>query len=58
MSNTEKMDSKELIRQAQEEGLLDSNLTINCFNCHAIFPNEYLKCPQCGIQRKYYLTFK
>ncbi len=49
LSNTEKIDSTELIRQAQEAGLLDSNVTINCVHCYAVFPKEYDKCPQCEV---------
>ncbi len=49
LSNTEKINSTELIQQAQEEGFLDSNVTINCVHCYAVFPKEYNKCPQCGV---------
>ncbi len=55
MSNTEKLDARDLIRQAKEEGLLDSNVTINCLYCPAVFPKEYLSCPQCGIKIIYRL---
>jgi len=48
LKNTEKIDSTELVRQAQEEGLLDSNITISCVHCKAFFPKEYDKCPQCN----------
>ncbi len=58
LSNTEKIDATELIRQAKEEGLLDPNVTTNCSNCSAIFPNEYIKCPQCGIKKIYHLKYK
>ena len=54
----EKINPMELVREAKEAGLLDSNVTTNCFHCHAIFPQEYLKCPQCGIQRIYHLKYK
>lgn len=37
----------ELLQQAKEIGLIDSNLTITCLNCRAIFPKEYGNCPQC-----------
>jgi len=58
MSETEEIDATELIRQAKEEGLLDSNVTINCFHCNAIFPKEYVSCPQCGIKKMYHLKYK
>lgn len=41
----------ELIEQAKKVGLLDSNLTLNCIVCHAIFPKEYSKCPQCNTNQ-------
>ncbi len=50
MSNTEKIDPRELIRLAKEVGSLDSNVTTNCFHCKAIFPLEYDGCPQCGTE--------
>ena len=51
MNNTEQSDSMELIRQAKEIGMLDSNLAISCFHCRAIFPKEYGKCPQCNTNQ-------
>ncbi len=58
MSNTEEISPMELIRQAKEEGLLDSNVTINCNFCHAVFPKEYNCCPQCGNKKRYQLTYQ
>ena len=58
MSNTEEINPLDLIRQAKEEGLLDSNVTINCNYCQAVFPKEYNSCPQCGNKRIYHLTYK
>ena len=48
MDNPELSHSMELIRQAKELGLLNSNLTIRCIHCNAIFPNDYNKCPKCN----------
>lgn len=49
MMNSEKqLRSSELIRQAKESGLLDSNISIRCVNCCAVFPEEYRNCPQCS----------
>ncbi len=47
MSSTEQIDANELVREAKDAGLLDSNVTINCVQCHALFPKEYHNCPQC-----------
>jgi uncharacterized paraquat-inducible protein A len=47
MSNQEECDSMELIQKAKELGILDSNLTVKCVQCNAIFPKEYHKCPRC-----------
>jgi len=58
MSETEKIDARELIRQAMDEGLLDLNVTTNCLYCKAIFPIEYDSCPQCGLMRIYPLKLK
>ncbi len=58
MSETVKIDAKELIRQAIDAGLLDSNVTTNCLHCKAIFPIEYDSCPQCGKMRIYHLMYK
>ncbi len=51
MNNEEKSISIELIRQAKETGLLDSNLAISCVHCKAIFPKDYDKCPQCNTNQ-------
>ena len=51
MNNEEKSISIELIRQAKEIGLLDSNLAISCVLCKAIFPKDYDKCPQCNTNQ-------
>ncbi len=48
MMNSEKqLRSSELIRQAKESGLLDSDLATQCVHCNAVFPREYDNCPQC-----------
>jgi rRNA maturation endonuclease Nob1 len=54
LNNIEKIDSIELIQQAKEAGLLDSNVTIKCVHCHAVFPKEYDICPQCNTNGTYY----
>lgn len=46
VNNKEEIDSTELIRHAIEFGLLDSNMTVNCVCCNAVFPKEYGNCPQ------------
>ena len=51
MNNHEERDSTELIRQAIEEGLINSNLSIKCVCCKAIFPIEYDSCPQCSTDQ-------
>ena len=48
MNNKEERNSTELIRHAIEFGLLDSNMTVNCVYCNAVFPKEYGNCPQCS----------
>jgi len=48
MNNKEERDSTELIRHEIEFGLLDSNMTVNCVYCNALFPKEYGNCPQCS----------
>jgi len=49
MSNTEQLTPIDLIQKVKEMGLLDSKMTISCVRCHALFPKEYDKCPQCRI---------
>ena len=51
MKNLDRTYPAELIKQAKEIGLLDSNLTIKCVVCKAIFPKEYHKCPQCNTNQ-------
>ena len=51
MNSTRQSYSRELIEQAKKVGLLDSNLTISCIICEAIFPKEYEKCPQCDTNQ-------
>jgi rRNA maturation endonuclease Nob1 len=51
MDNLEQSHYMELIQQAKEIGLLDSNLTMKCVHCKAIFPKEYNKCPQCSTNQ-------
>jgi RNA polymerase subunit RPABC4/transcription elongation factor Spt4 len=40
-----------LLQQAKEIGLIDSNLTVTCYDCRAIFPKEYGNCPQCQTKQ-------
>jgi len=54
LNNIKKIDSIELLQQAKEAGLLDSNVTIKCVHCHAVFPKEYNICPQCNTNGTYY----
>ena len=58
MSEIEKIDARELLQLAIDEGLLDLNVTTTCFQCKAIFPLEYVSCPQCGIKKIYHLKYK
>jgi len=51
MNNTEQSRSMDLIEQAKEIGMLDSDLAISCVHCNAIFPKEYDKCPQCNTNQ-------
>ena len=37
----------QLIEQAENLGLFDSDRSLQCSNCHAIFPGEYKNCPNC-----------
>ncbi len=39
--------SLELLREAKEFGLLDTQSTLSCIDCNIVFPKEYEKCPQC-----------
>jgi rRNA maturation endonuclease Nob1 len=49
----EQLNLTKLLQQAKEIGLIDSNLTITCVNCKAIFPKEYGVCPQCQTERSF-----
>ena len=51
MNNAKQSYCLELIEKAKKVGLLDSNLTINCIICDAVFPKEYDKCPQCDTNQ-------
>ena len=51
MNNIDQSYTLELIEKAKRVGLLDSNLTINCIICNAIFPKNYDKCPQCETNK-------
>ncbi len=51
MNNTEQSHSIELIQQAKGNGLINSNSSIQCVHCKAIFPEEYNKCPQCEVDK-------
>lgn len=37
----------QLIEQAENLGLLNSDWTLECDHCQAVFPREYKKCPNC-----------
>ncbi len=58
MSETEKIGTRELLQQAIDEGLLDLNVTTNCLHCKAVFPIEYVSCPQCGTKKMYHPRYK
>lgn len=47
MENQNQTTTIELLREAQNLGLLDLESTTLCSNCHASFPKEYAKCPSC-----------
>ena len=47
MENQKQTTSMELLQEAQNLGLLDSESTTLCSNCHATFPKEYATCPSC-----------
>jgi hypothetical protein len=49
MNDKEQLNSMELIQKAKEFGLLESNLTLTCVQCNAVFPKEYFNCPQCNL---------
>ena len=49
MNKIESLSAKELIRQAEEIGLLNSNSTVRCDYCKVIFPTEYDQCPKCEV---------
>ena len=34
-----------------ELNLINSNSTIKCANCKAIFPKEYYQCPKCEVDK-------
>ena len=50
--NKEEQDPLILLLQAKELGISDSEVTIKCVHCKAIFPNECGKCPQCKTYGK------
>ncbi len=58
MSEIEKIDARELLQLVIDEGFLDLNVTTNCLHCKAVFPLEYVSCPQCGIKKIYHLKYK
>jgi len=58
MSEIEKIDARELLQLVIDEGVLDLNVTTTCSQCKAIFPLEYVSCPQCGIKKIYHLKYK
>ena len=52
----EQINLTKLLQQAKNIGLIDSNLTIICVNCKAIFPKEYGTCPQCQTDHSFDTT--
>ena len=47
MKTSENDNSLDVLREAKEFGLLDSQSTLSCIDCNIVFPKEYEKCPQC-----------
>ncbi|MDX1441138.1 MAG: hypothetical protein R3237_01595 [Nitrosopumilaceae archaeon] len=43
----------ELLKQAQNLGLLGTSITINCKECNAVFPTEYVFCPKCKSEESF-----
>ena len=43
----------ELLQQAQNLGLLGNSPTINCKDCQAVFPKEYVFCPKCKSDQSF-----
>jgi uncharacterized paraquat-inducible protein A len=51
MFGTEPFRSSQLLQQAHDMGLLNSENTIKCSNCQAVFPEEYGTCPKCSVAK-------
>lgn len=45
------IESTQLLKQAKDLGLLDSERTLTCPLCQAIFPGEYQNCPKCIVSK-------
>ena len=43
----------ELLQQAQNLGMLGTSPTINCKECQAVFPKEYVFCPKCKSDKSF-----
>ena len=50
MFGKEPFRSSQLLQEAHDMGLLNSEQTIKCTNCHAVFPEEYGPCPKCSVE--------
>lgn len=53
MTNKEFAKSTQLLEQAQELGFFNTDLTIKCTICHAIFPESYGTCPKCFVDKTF-----
>jgi len=42
----------ELIRQADDMGLLSLPQTVVCSFCRSVFPREYARCPRCTMEHR------
>ena len=43
--------SSKLLEEAKKRGYLDSDSTIKCQICPAIYPKEYKQCPRCELEK-------
>ena len=53
MTNMESRQLTQLIKQAKDLGLFDSEWTLTCPLCHAIFPGDYQNCPKCSVSKSF-----
>ncbi len=51
MNTMKELNSMKLLEHVKEVGLLNSNLSLKCVHCKAVFPEEYSNCPQCKTNR-------